>query len=136
MTIETQNTLVTIGYWIIWVGLPALLILGPVVISTWPKAIRPTTRGLLIAVVLGWPLLIAYRILVEVPVNMQMAELSADNTYDGVGGNAAMIIMGGLVMLIFATPCAGLRYMIEFWKRRNPQQEASEGHPEAGRPRA
>ncbi|MFT5906383.1 MAG: hypothetical protein ACI9E1_001991 [Cryomorphaceae bacterium] len=45
-----------------------------------------------------WPIMLLYRANIEVPYNMAITE---DPMYDGVGGNAMLLIFGWLVALIF-----------------------------------
>ena len=122
MTIEEKQILVTVGYWAILLGIPAITVLPPLAIRSWPRLIQSTARGILLATAIGWPILIFYRIFVEVPLNMDLAQSRGDMMYDGVGGNAATIMFGWLFALLFSLPHAVLRLTIQRIRRKGSPQ--------------
>lgn len=134
MTIEEQQFLVTAGYWAILLGIPAITVLLPLAMPSWPKLIRSTTRGVILATAIGWLLLIFYRIFVEVPLNMDIAQGRGDMMYDGVGGNAATVVLGWLFALLCSLPHAILRLAIQQIRKRKKTKQGIEaiGNPHRG----
>ena len=80
---------------------------------------RSIGRGMLLSTLLMWLLMLLHRTSVEVPYIM---ERTTDPMYDGVGGNAAILLMGWFIALVFELPHIALRLLVEFfyWRRKQP----------------
>ena len=84
---------------------------------------RTISRGILLSTLIMWPLMVLHRVSVEVPYIMAR---TTDPMYDGVGGNAATLLMGWLLALILEIPHIILRLLIELFSRlRRPSPSTS-----------
>jgi len=71
-----------------------------------------------------WPLMLAHRIAIEVPYNMARTD---DPMYDGVGGNAAILLMGWLIALIFQLPHVVIRLIADLIAKKKSKGEQDGG---------
>lgn len=116
-----DTVIYTISWLIIYAGIPSWFILAPVFskrcsfIST-----RTVGKGVLLSTLIMWPLMLGHRIAIEVPYNMARTD---DPMYDGVGGNAAILMFGWLMALIFQVPHVVLRLLIGFLAKRQRKGE-------------
>jgi len=103
----TERILLDLGYYLIWLGVPvsALFLKVPGAPVTKPS----TFKAALLAVLVGWILLLAYRIGIAVPVEMS---ISTDPMYDAVGGNVAYLFFGWFIMMVPTVPLALLRVLL------------------------
>lgn len=93
MTLDQQRQLVGIGTVFIQSGLPCLLVLLPAKVAQ----VRLGFLRVSLITLCCWLLANAYRMSVELPVNFARARARGDETYDGVGGNAVMLVAGWIV---------------------------------------
>jgi|GEM_PF-1327902 len=75
------------------VVVPGLLIFAPVK----TLALRSLTLRALLAVMLSWFLIVEFRMFFSLPALREMARLRNDHDYDGVGGNAAVLVGGWIL---------------------------------------
>lgn len=84
---------------------------------------RTIVRGILLSTLIMWPLMVLHRVSVEVPYIMAR---TTDPMYDGVGGNAATLMMGWLLALILEIPHIILRLLLElYFRHRRPPPSTS-----------
>ena len=102
----------------IYAGVPFWFILAPVFSKRFSFIpVRSIGSGILLSTLAMWPLMLVHRIAIEVPYNMARTD---DPAYDGVGGNAAILLMGWLSALIFQLPHVAIRLVAE--KRSKGEQ--------------
>ena len=115
---HTAKKAIDIGYFVIIFGIPSILIGIPTLLRRRKGGKRTIGAGILISVPVVWSVLVIYRESIELPVNYELARLNGNETYDGVGGNAALCLMGWLVALIGCLPAALARMWFD--ERRTP----------------
>ena len=111
----------TISSLIIYVGIPFWFILAPILSKRYSFIpARKVAKGILLSTLIMWPLMLGHRISIEVPYNMARTD---DPMYDGVGGNAAILMVGWLVALILQMPHVALRLIIDLIAKKNRKGE-------------
>lgn len=127
-----DTVIYTISWLFIYAGVPFWFILSPV-LSTKYSFIRSRSigKGILLSTIAMWPLMLVHRISIEVPYNMARTD---DPMYDGVGGNAAILVMGWLVALIFQLPHIALRVIVDLITKKKSKGEQDGGGQPATRP--
>lgn len=109
---------------LIWSAIP-LALLPPI-----PIAWRWVLLRMLVITLGVWGLLIAFRITYEVPWNKIVLNIEQrENGYDGVGGNAVLVLLGWLVPLFesFFTLCVarGILLILKFRKTSSATEVAN-----------
>jgi hypothetical protein len=77
--------------------------------STWRAPVA-------VAVAVSWLSQIVFRIVIELPLNLEKAKVRGDLMYDGVGGNVAVFTAGWLQPLILCLALVGIMHAL---KERN-----------------
>ncbi len=110
--IETDTIIYAVSWVFIYIGIPFWFIVAPVLSKKY-KFIpnRKLGQGILTCTLIMWPIMLMHRTNIEVPYNMARTE---DPMYDGVGGNAVLLIFGWLMALIFQVPHILLRLLIDY----------------------
>ena len=118
MYIETDTIIYAVSWIIIYAGLPFWFILAPVFSSRFKFIpIRKLRRGILLATLIMWPIMLLHRMSIEVPYSMARTE---DPMYDGTGGTGVLLLFGWFVALVFQVPHILLRLLADHLKvRRN-----------------
>ena len=83
------------------------------------------TTPLLTSVFTTWIIRNAYRLTIEVPINIQRARSVGDEMYDGVGGNVVTLFFGWLEPLVFCLFTILIFKIIKILKRKT-EPKASE----------
>ena len=80
---------------------------GPILLAWLRLRNKPEDRTwagpMALAVLSAWILQMFYRDAIEVPINMARAAARGDLMYDGVGGSAAIMLMGWVMPLLSCT---------------------------------
>jgi hypothetical protein len=102
---------------LIWVFLPFWLIVAGQCRWAAKFAVqRPLGGSVLLCALLMWPLMVLHRTLIEVP--LIQSRNPPDSDWDGVGGNAMVLVMGWLFSLIFQIPHIAFRLILAAARRR------------------
>lgn len=115
MTLDQKISLVQSSHMFIAIGLPVLFfwaLRGSTTLSTLPS------RWILI-VLFCWFLRLAHRWFFELPLYFAHAHVVGNEAYDGVGGNAVLLLLGWLEPAVISTLiCIGITV-----RRRLKQRE-------------
>ena len=120
-----DSIIYTISWLTVYVGIPFWFILAPVFSGRFSFIpARKIGTGILLSTLIMWPLMLGHRISIEVPYNMARTD---DPMYDGVGGNAAILMTGWLLALIFQLPHVVLRLIVDLVakKKRNGESDGA-----------
>jgi hypothetical protein len=111
-------TCIAVPFWFIFVS-------GLRLTSKWITR-RSVGRGILLSTVIMWPLMLLVRVYVEVPYMMARTE---DPMYDGMAGNAGLLILGWLFALVLQIPHIILRLLLDLYQGR--RNDVNQGEPGA-----
>ncbi len=82
----------------------------------------PWIAPVAIGVAASWGLQIIFRARVELPLNLERAKARGDLMYDGVGGNAVVLMAGWLQPLILCLALVGVAHLLK--KNQKSKNEA------------
>jgi hypothetical protein len=105
----------------VYVAVPFWFIVGRRIWSS-SSSVTPRSvgRGILLSTLIMWPLMILHRTSIEVPYIMAR---TIDPMYDGVGGNAAILVMGWCMALVFQLPHITLRLLLDAFRRKRRESQ-------------
>lgn len=120
MNLDWDTVAYAVTWGVIYVAIPFWFIVAPGFPGRFKIIPRRTIgSGVLLSTLIMWPLMFGHRVAVEVPYNMARTN---DPMYDGVGLNAAMLMMGWFLALIFEVPHIFTRLLLN-WIYRTSKGE-------------